>query len=242
MGKEVEIYYYKVNLPEKLSEISEDNFCEVFEDLTDEYYGMWIKVIQTEYFGNYSNQFIVYDSNRPIAIEYNDWKLKPIEIRENKVYNFYTDWNYTRFGAIIEDSERNTKNLNDDFWFWEVAHRNVKTPQSQIACFFRMFAEMVETSHDVLYYDLLRNSVKRRFNKIAITSSKYMSAESYNLETGIQKVKWLVDQCFRCLELSKKYKEEEYTPEVPMSIILERYKEALQEARELYKEEFDELM
>ena len=29
-------YYYMVNLPEKLSEISVNDFCEVFEDLTAE--------------------------------------------------------------------------------------------------------------------------------------------------------------------------------------------------------------
>jgi hypothetical protein len=40
----------------------------------------------------------------------------------------------------------------------------------------------------------------------------------------------------------KKYKEEEYVPEIPISVILERYREALKEARELYKEEFDEVM
>lgn len=91
MGREVKEYYYKVNLPENLSEICDDNFCEVYEDLTDEYYGMWIKVIQTEYWGNYNNQFIVYDSNRPIEIEYNDWKLKPIEIGGKLTYQFYTD-------------------------------------------------------------------------------------------------------------------------------------------------------
>ena len=125
MGKEVKIYYYKVNLPEKLSEISDDNFCEVYEDLTDAYYGMWIKVIQTEYWGNYNNQFIIYDSNRPIEIEYNDWKLKPIEIGGKLAYQFYTDWNYTRFGAIMEDSEGNIKNLKEDLEF-DVIHESTK--------------------------------------------------------------------------------------------------------------------
>lgn len=232
MGREVKVYYYKVNLPEKLSEISEDNFCEVFGDLTDKYDGMWLKVMQTEYWGNYNNQFIVYDSNRPIEIEYNDWKLKPIEIGGKLAYQFYTDWNYTRFGAIIEDTEGNIKNLKEDFWFWEVAHRNVKTPQSQIACFFRMFAEMVETSHDVVYYDLYINSFKGRSNLLASCLSKYTF--KIGLKTGRDKINWIEKQCSRCKTLDKKYIEDNVCPEIPISTILQRYEDALKEARKLY--------
>lgn len=238
MAKE---YYYKVYLPEKLSEITENNFCEVFEDLTGKYDGMWIKVMQTENWGNYSNQFIVYDSNRPVEIEYNDWKLKPVEIRGNQVYNFYSDWNYTRFGAIIEDSEGNTKDLTDDYWFWEVwnGYDKDRTPLGFIKSFIKIFAEMVETNHDVIYYDLRMNSFQGRFNHLAIALSKYKSSQPYNLETGIQKIKWLENQCIRCLDLSKKYIEERFFPKESVSDILKRYEDALKQALELYKEELE---
>lgn len=78
-------YYYMVNLPEKLSEISVNDFCEVFEDLTGKYDGMWIKVMQTEKWGNFSNHFILYNSNKLVNIEYKGWKLRYEKSKENKL-------------------------------------------------------------------------------------------------------------------------------------------------------------
>lgn len=235
MAKE---YYYKVYLPERLSEITENNFCEVFEDLTGKYDGMWIKVEQTERWGNYSNHFIIYKGNWPINIEYKGWKLKPVRDYQNRLtYNFYSDWNYTRFGALIEDAFGNTKNLMDDYFFWEVYNRSKqeRSPRRYITDLLQMFSRMVETYHDVVFYDLYLNSLEGRFNNLTITLSKYKSGT--NLKTGQEKVKWLENQCIRCLDLSKKYIVEGYIPEISVSEVFKRYEDALKQTLELYSDE-----
>lgn len=231
-------YYYKVYLPEKLSEITENNFCEVFEDLTGKYDGMWIKVVQTERWCNYSNDFIIYKGNWQINIEYKGWKLKPVRDYQNRLtYNFYSDWNYTRFGALIEDVWGNTKNLMDDYFFWEVynSSKQERSPRRYITDLLQTFSRMVETYHDVVFYDLYLNSFEGRFNNLTITLSKYKSGT--NLETGQEKIKWLENQCIRCLELSKKYIEEKFFPRESVSDIFKRYEDALKQTLELYSEE-----
>lgn len=233
MEREVKVYYYKVNLPEKLSEISEDNFCEVFGDLTDKYDGMWIKVMQTEYWGNYSNYFIIYNFKKIVNIEYKGWKLKPVRDFEDQLtYNFYSDWNYTRVGGLIEDRFGNSKNLNDDFWFWEFRNDKDNKPQNCIVKLIKLFVDMVEHSHDVVYYDLYINSFKRRSNLLASCLSKYTF--KIGLKTGRDKINWIEKQCSRCKTLDKKYIEDNVCPEIPISTILQRYEDALKEARKLY--------
>jgi phage FluMu protein Com len=54
------------------------------------------------------------------------------------------------------------------------------------------------------------------------------------LKTGRDKINWIEKQCSRCKTLDKKYIEDNVCPEIPISTILQRYEDALKEARKLY--------
>ena len=79
-----------------------------------------------------------------------------------------------------------------------------------------------------------------KFNReinIGIIEGEYIYVPSNIQYVQTRKVKWLKNQCIRCLDLSKKYIVEGYIPKIPVSEVFKRYEDALKQALELYSDE-----